>query len=99
MLPLFRASGRTNYSIEAFQMLYSYSFLLSPRQGMQLLWSRCINTRGRQGKNVPMDLHMEHLNKACKDALRGLGANKTPKGQGQTYDEQTEVNLYTRHRP
>ena len=59
--------------------LYSYSFLLSPRQATQLLWSRCINTSGRPGKNVAMDIHMEHLNRTCKDAICGLGANKTPK--------------------
>ena len=73
MFPLFRASGRTNYTMEAFTMLYSHSFLLSPRVAKQLLWSRFINTAGRPGKNMAMDLHMEHLNRVCKDA------NKTPK--------------------
>ena len=32
MFPLFKVSGRTNYTIEAFTMLYSHAFLLSPRQ-------------------------------------------------------------------
>lgn len=44
MFPLFRASGRINYTIEAFRLLYSHAFLLSPCQAKQLLWSRCINT-------------------------------------------------------
>ena len=74
MLPLFKMSGRTNYTIEAFTMLYSHAFLFSPRQAAQFLWCRFVN-----GKNIAMDLHMEHLNRVCKDALRGLGANKTPK--------------------
>ena len=26
-----------------------------------------------------MDMHMEHLNKVCKEAISGLGVNKTPK--------------------
>ena len=104
MFPLFRASGRTNYTIETFRMLYSYYYLLSPRHGQQLLWSRCVNTTGRQGKNVAMDIHMEHLNRACKEAISGLGANKTPKAITrigkcvgvltsvvQNYDAQTEV--------
>lgn len=79
MFLLFRASGKTNYATETFQVLYNYSFLLSPRQKQQLLWSQCINTSGRQGKNVAMDIHMEHLNSACKDAISGLGAIKIPK--------------------
>ena len=28
---------------------------------------------------MAMDIHMEHLNRTCKDAICGLGANKTPK--------------------
>ena len=45
---------------------------------MQLLWSRCINTRGFQGSNIPCDLFMEHLNRRLKTILRNLGANITP---------------------
>uniref|UniRef100_A0A1X7U352 Uncharacterized protein n=1 Tax=Amphimedon queenslandica TaxID=400682 RepID=A0A1X7U352_AMPQE len=41
----------------------------------QLLWSRTINTIGRPGKNIPMDLHMEHLNRVVKDAMRTLSSN------------------------
>ena len=29
--------------------------------------------------NIPHDLFMEHLNRVVKDAVNGLGANKTPK--------------------
>lgn len=60
-------------------MLYSYHYLLSPRQAHQLLWSRFVNTKGQPSHNIACDLHMEHLNRSCKDALYGLGANKTPK--------------------
>ena len=44
---------------------------------MQLKWSRTINVHGRPGKNVSPDLHMEHLNRACKQSISGLGANVT----------------------
>lgn len=44
---------------------------------MQLKWSRTINVHGRPGKNIAADLHMEHLNRECKEALSGLGANIT----------------------
>ena len=75
----FKASERTNYSIEAFTLLAQEKYLLSPRMAMQLKWSRTINVHGRPGKNIPGDLHMEHLNRECKEAISGLGANITEK--------------------
>ena len=32
---------------------------------------------GAQGWNVPCDLHLEHLNQRCKEAVHGLQVNKT----------------------
>ena len=77
--PLFKIARRTNYTLEAFYMLYNSHFVYSPRQAEQLIWCRCVNTHGLQGRNIPMDLHMEHLNFLCKEAISALGANKTPK--------------------
>ena len=74
---LFKASDRKNYSIEAFTLLAQEKYLLSPRMAMQLKWNRTINVHGRLGKNIPADLHMEHLNRECKEAIIGLGANIT----------------------
>ncbi len=37
----------------------------------QLQWSWTINTHGRPGKNISCDLHMEHLNRTCKDCSLG----------------------------
>ena len=34
-----------------------------------------INSRGGGGNNIPMDLHMEHLNRLLKDMIIGIGAN------------------------
>jgi len=76
-LLLFKASNRTNYAVEAFTLLAQYHYLFSERMAMQLKWSQTINTHGQPGKNIPADLHMEHLNKLCKSALSGLGANIT----------------------
>ena len=78
-IPIFKASGRTNYSIEAFLTLYQYYFMLSTRQSHQLVWSRFINTHGLPGHNIECDLHMEHLNRVCKSSIKGMGANKTKK--------------------
>ena len=76
-LLLYKANGRTNYSVEAFILLAQHDFLLSPRMAMQLSWNRTINTHGCNGKNIAADLHMEHLNRKAKDFLSGLGLNIT----------------------
>ena len=74
---IFREAKRKNYSIEAFTMLAQQKFLFSPRMSKQLLWCRTVNVHGRPGKNIPCDLHMEHLNRVCKESISGLGANIT----------------------
>lgn len=79
LLPIFKASDKRNYSVEVLRMLYSYHYTLSPRQAHQLLYSRFVNVHGIPGRNIAADLHMEHLNRTCKEAIRGLGANKTEK--------------------
>ena len=66
-------------SIEALTLLCQYHFFLSPRLAQQLLQSRFINTHGWPGHNIPRDLHMEHINRACKTAVNNLGANLTAK--------------------
>ena len=45
---------------------------LSPRLSHQLVWSRFVNTSGKEGSNVPCDLHMEHLNRVLKDSTKHL---------------------------
>ena len=77
LLPLFKGSNRTNYSIEALTFLNQCEFKLTPRQSEELKWSRFINCHGIQGRNIPCDLHLEHMNRLCKDAVHGLQANKT----------------------
>ena len=67
LLLVFKATNRKNYSIKAFTLLAQQKFILSPRLSHQLLWSRFVNTSGKEGSNVPCDLHMEHLNRVLKD--------------------------------
>ena len=76
-LPVFRASHSSNYACEAFHFLYQHLYALSPRLSNQLIWGRFLNLRGLPGRNIPLDLHMEHLNRMAKDAMRNLGSNKT----------------------
>jgi len=75
MLPMFFSSGRTNYSSETLNLLLQHDFLLTPRLAEELIWSRFINTYRQAGKNIPNDLHCEHLNH--KNCISHLGANKT----------------------
>ena len=76
---IFKATGHRNYALEAFTLLEQYRFLLPPFLAEQLKWLRFINTHGKKGKNISMDLHMEHLNRLCKTAINGLGSNKAAK--------------------
>ena len=74
-LPIFYNSHSTNYACEAATLLHQHLYVLSPRLSCQLMWGRFINSRGLPGKNIPVDLHMEHLNRIAKNALRNLGPN------------------------
>ena len=58
-------------------MLVQHYFLLSPRLSRQLIWSRFINVHGKPGRNIPCDLHLEHLNRVLKTAVGDLGSNQT----------------------
>ena len=74
---VFKEEGHFNYAKEAFNLL-AQSILLSPRKAAELKWCRTVNTHGRVGKNIPVDLHMEHLNRKLKCMLRQLGSNIIP---------------------
>ncbi len=75
MLLLFKSTGRTNYSIESFNVLAQYNFILSKRQASQI-WGRFVNVHGLPCHNIQCDLYMEHLNRVFKTAVTGLGANR-----------------------
>lgn len=77
LLLIFRASGRTNYAIEAFHLLAQYKFILTSCMATQLKWSRAVNTLGRPGKNMSCDLPMEHLNRIVKSSMSELRSNIT----------------------
>ena len=79
-IPIFRAAHCTNSACESFNLLYQHLYALSPRLSNQMMWSRFINVHGRPGRNIPLDLHMEHLNRLAKDAIKNLGSNKTVGG-------------------
>lgn len=51
---IFRATKRTNYSVDAFNMLAQYYCIFSPRMAEQILWSRTVNVHGQAGRNCPV---------------------------------------------
>ena len=79
LLLIFRASNKTKYSFEALNLLLQQNVLLPPRLKYQLMYSRFINTKGKPGTNISIDLHMEHINKIVKGALSSQSSNLSPK--------------------
>lgn len=69
LLLVFRLSKRSNYAQEAATLLTQIEYLASPRMKQQMMYSRFVNIRGILGKNVPCDLHMEHLNRLVGDIV------------------------------
>lgn len=110
LLVLFKSTNHRNYAKEAVNLLLQYHYTLSDRKKAQLKWSRCINTRGFPGANIPCDLHMEHLNRRLKSVIRGMGANvnsaaieragKAISGVHhicQVFEQQTSTNIHSDH--
>ena len=77
--PMFFSAGRKHYAKEALLFL-SQQALLPGRVANQMIWSRFVNIKGVPGGNIPADLHNEHLNRLCKEAVKALGSNKNEKG-------------------
>ncbi len=112
LLVPFKSSGHRNYAKEAVNVLFQYHYVFSERQRMQLLWSRCINTKGHKGANIPCDLYMEHLNRRLKTVVRGMGSNVSPskiqragetlqpiQNVCETFEKQTASQLHTDRHP
>ena len=77
LLLYFRAAHRTKYALEALTLLVQVQALLPPRLAYQVKWNRFVNTRGKQGCNIPCDLEMEHQNREFKAHLATAGGNIT----------------------
>ena len=76
-LKFYRAFGHTQYAYSTFLLTVQLQATLSPRMAHSLTWNRFWNNRGGTGKNIPLDLHLEHLNNFLKSFLKGLGPNLT----------------------
>ena len=76
-LPHFKSAGRHKYAVEALRLLFQVDVVLSPNLAHQVRWHRFINTKGGPGRNIPCDLHNEHMNKLIKDIIGNMGSNLT----------------------
>ena len=74
MMLHFHSSGCTKYAWEALRLQFQL-VTLPPPIAYQLKWARFINTHGGPGRNIPCDLHNEHLNKLFKEIVSNMGAN------------------------
>lgn len=82
-LPHFKAAGCTKYALEALR-LHIQLKTLSPNLAHQVKWHRFVNTRGGLGRNIPCDLHNEHVNKLVKMTIRNMGSNLTEQALQRT---------------
>ena len=73
----FKADHRTKYALEAFHLIAQVEALLSPRVAHELLWNRVCNPHGGVGRNIPLDLEEEYMNRIFKDDINTYRAHIT----------------------
>lgn len=76
LMPHFKAAGHTKYALQALR-LQMQLVTLSPNLAHQVTWNRFVNIRGGLGRNIPCDLHNEHVNKLLKHIIVNMGPNLT----------------------
>ena len=69
----FKAFGHTKYAYSVIKLLHQLK--MQPEKAHRLIWERFANTKGIAGKNISLDLHMEHLNNLLKELLKTLRNN------------------------
>ncbi len=74
---IFRTYGHPKYALAALQLQAWLQAMLSPRLSHSLIWNRTVNNKGGAGKNIALDLRLEHLNNLLKGFLKNLGPNLT----------------------
>ena len=75
----FKVSNCPKYAITTLQLLAQVNCLLSPRLSYSLTWNRFVNNKGKEDTNFPMDLSVEHDNKAFKNDIHSFHGEITDK--------------------
>lgn len=73
-MPHFKAAGHPKYALQALRLQIQL-VTLSPNLAHQVMWNRFVNVRGGLGRNIPCDLHNEHVNKLLKHIIVNMGSN------------------------
>lgn len=74
-LIFFNFHGSTKYFYTTLLLLVKIHAILPEGQAFRLIWNRFFNKHGWKGRNIPLDLRLEHLNNFLKACLKVLGAN------------------------
>ena len=74
-LLIFKAYNHSKYALASLLLQAGVNAMLTPRQAHCLKWNRTVNTQGGKGKNISLDLRLEHLNNIVKGILKNLGPN------------------------
>ena len=65
------------YALECLYQLLLVNCDLSQRESEIFIWNRSVNNHGGAGRNIPLDLEVEHSNKYIKQGIHNLGVNVT----------------------
>ena len=76
-LLIWRAYGHTKYAYAAFHLIAATQATPTPHHADCLILNRTVNNKGGLGRNISMDIRVEHLNNFTKGMLKGLGPNLT----------------------
>lgn len=74
-LLFYKCYGHHKYSYITLLTLVNIEAALTESQANSLKWNRFYNKYGGKGRNIPLDLKMEQLNKLLKSLFRSLGPN------------------------
>ena len=74
---IYRAFNHNKYALAALHLSADIMAMLTPREAESLVCNRTVNTKGGAGKNISVDLRMEHLINLIKECLNHLGRNIT----------------------
>ena len=80
----FKQSGHIKYAYEAFRLLAHVNVTFTPKQAFEATWNRVCSTHNGAGSNIPLDLHMEHLNRVFKEDLKSSHAHLTERTISKT---------------
>ena len=77
LLLIYKANKHHKYALSALHLIAKTISLLTPQQAIRLVWNRTVNNRGGEGRNISLDLRLEHLVHLLKELLANLGVNLT----------------------